>query len=1163
MEQPAAERPRRETRRAGRVAVGHPVDVASGEQFTAAHDVEVPGVSPLIFRRLYNTAFLDRPPSVLGPGWVHAFEATLTKDLDGYVFEGHDGDRVEFDDIALDFDQRGSLTNPSASMELRREGDRLAVYHWHDVDEPVQKYVFDPRRAERTRQGERMPLVARELPSGQGLQIQRDGHGRVATLTQSTERRRLYFSYDSAGRLAFLHLGFSWQSIEAARAVASYHYDDEGRLIAVKDALGAERRYGYDEAGRLTLESDRRGGTYRMQYDAQGRCIETTGDGGYQSRKFIYEPGQTTRVIDSQGRETLYQYNDLGQVERQIDPNGATHVTEFDDAGRVAKEINPIGATTTYEYDAAGHLSKKTFPNGAVLAYEYDEFHQPTKITEPDGATWTLAYERAALSDVTDPFGRRVRYVRDAGNQLIGALTSSGQELKVRTDEEWTEETIEDQYGVLVRRQLDVYLNPTEVEDAGGPRGKYAHDGLGRLVRSERPDGSARLFEYDAEGRITRLIDARGGEWHARYSPYGDCIEQRDPLGRTHHFTWDTETRLTGITNPKGEKAHFKYDLVGNLASITHFDGSVEEAKYDLAARLVSRKRPDGTELALERDIVGNLLSIKHGDKQLRSFKYDSCGSPLQANSPDAQVLFEYAVGGRIKAEVQNGRRIEYEYGPRGFLTKRSFEGSKAGPLHFEHDSRGRLRRFSTENGEGQTYDYDASDQCTERQLGALTEKRQYDLQGRLRHQSVAGINTRTFNYDAEGALTELVDKLRGRREYNYDLAEQLISSVNVKFGYHSYAYDASGNLVGKDMQGLSYDSGNRLSRMGDVVFERDVNGQMVRQTSAERDDRYEWGALGQMVRVRHRDGAETRFGYDAFGRRVFKEHRIAPVSQDRADSIARFDWPNAPLRGELLETVPRHVVEGRTHYYWTGDDLLAEAHNTRLTEYAMWGFIAEAIWEDGAVRHVVYSQQGVPQELVDAGRKIVWQGTIDDWGKLVDEKGSTTCRLRLSGQIVDDETGLHYNRFRYYAPDGGQFASADPIGFAGGTNEYRFAPDAINWTDPLGLNCHASHTHHPSQRAARRAAEREAGMGRHGLREHLPDQPLHPGSQAPEGPRGVRTEVRSPETGRVVHHDPFGNYYVDAPSQSIGPHYGVEGPGIEGTSHHTYPTTHDPSTNR
>jgi RHS repeat-associated protein len=1027
------------------VAVGHPVDVASGEQFTAAHDVEVPGVAPLIFRRLYNTRFLEREPSVLGPGWVHAFEASLTRDLDGFVFEGHDGDRVEFDDVGFNFDQQGSLYNTAASMELRREGERLAVYHWHDIDEPVQKYVFD------LRDGERMLLVARELPSGQGIALQRDRLGRVATLTQNSERRRLYFSYDSAGRLESLRLGLAANGIEGAQIVARYRYDERSRLVAVADALGAEQRYGYDDAGRLTLEQGRRGGTYRMSYDAQGRCVETTGDGGYQQRRFIYEPGRTTRVIDSLGRETLYQYNDLGQVERRIDPNGATHVTAFDDAGRVAEEIDPVGATTSYEYDARGRLSSKVFPNGARLGYEYDEFHQPTKITEPDGAEWKLAYQRGALVSVTDPFARNVRYIRDEQNRLIGATTSAGQELRVRTNDTWTEEVIEDQLGVIVRRQLDLYLNALQSEDAVGPLGKAAHDALGRMVRSERPDGSMRQLEYDPEGLVTRLIDARGGHWRARYSPYGDCVEQIDPLGRRHQFAWDTEGRLTTITNPKGEQARFQYDLVGNLTTIQHFDGSSERASYDLARRLVSRTRPDGTQLQLARDIVGNLLKVTAGEKELRSFSYDLCGSPVEANSTDAQVLFEYATGGRLLAEVQQGRRIEYEYDSRGFLSKRSFEGSKAGPLHFEHDSRGRLRRFYTEpapgdapvpeylqpqNPRGQTFDYDGRDRCDRRQLGPVTEERRYDLQGRLRHQHLAGIVTRRYEYDAEGALLELVDSLRGRREYKYDLAEQLIASTSVTLGDHVYTYDANSNLSGRDTQTLTYDSGNRLKTQGEIQFERDVNGQMTRQTSAERDDRYEWDALGQLVCVRHRDGAVTRFGYDALGRRVFKEHRC-----------------EEELPGPSV-TAPITALEKRVQYWWSRDDLLAEQSSAQLTEYAMWGFVTDALWDDGQLRHLVYSQQGVPQELVDTVGNVVWRGTFDDWGRLISESGRTTCRLRMPGQLADPETDLYYNRFRYYSPNVGQFTSSDPIAFRGGLNVYRFAANALNWADPLGLSC-------------------------------------------------------------------------------------------------------------
>ncbi|MDI5035909.1 Rhs-family protein, partial [Salmonella enterica subsp. enterica serovar Montevideo] len=34
-----------------------------------------------------------------------------------------------------------------------------------------------------------------------------------------------------------------------------------------------------------------------------------------------------------------------------------------------------------------------------------------------------------------------------------------------------------------------------------------------------------------------------------------------------------------------------------------------------------------------------------------------------------------------------------------------------------------------------------------------------------------------------------------------------------------------------------------------------------------------------------------------------------------------------------------------------------------------------------------------------------------------------------MPGQYFDDETGLHYNLFRYYAPECGRFVSQDPIG--------------------------------------------------------------------------------------------------------------------------------------
>ena len=55
--------------------------------------------------------------------------------------------------------------------------------------------------------------------------------------------------------------------------------------------------------------------------------------------------------------------------------------------------------------------------------------------------------------------------------------------------------------------------------------------------------------------------------------------------------------------------------------------------------------------------------------------------------------------------------------------------------------------------------------------------------------------------------------------------------------------------------------------------------------------------------------------------------------------------------------------------------------------------------------------------------------------------------------QYYDEETGLHYNRFRYYDPSIGRYISADPIGQDGGANLFAYSfIDPVNLVDPFGL---------------------------------------------------------------------------------------------------------------
>ena len=69
---------------------------------------------------------------------------------------------------------------------------------------------------------------------------------------------------------------------------------------------------------------------------------------------------------------------------------------------------------------------------------------------------------------------------------------------------------------------------------------------------------------------------------------------------------------------------------------------------------------------------------------------------------------------------------------------------------------------------------------------------------------------------------------------------------------------------------------------------------------------------------------------------------------------------------------------------------------------------------------------------------------------------------LLYAGQWRDAESGLCYNRFRYYEPESGMYLVSDPLGLAGGEQTYRYVPNPCGYVDPLGLFCGSSQKHHP-----------------------------------------------------------------------------------------------------
>jgi RHS repeat-associated protein len=92
---------------------------------------------------------------------------------------------------------------------------------------------------------------------------------------------------------------------------------------------------------------------------------------------------------------------------------------------------------------------------------------------------------------------------------------------------------------------------------------------------------------------------------------------------------------------------------------------------------------------------------------------------------------------------------------------------------------------------------------------------------------------------------------------------------------------------------------------------------------------------------------------------------------------------------------------------------------------------------------------------MTDENGGVAWRAIYDPFGGAsVDVASTAVLNVRFPGQYYDQETGLHYNYFRYYDPDTGRYITSDPIGLDGGLNTYIYVnANPLRFTDPRGLD--------------------------------------------------------------------------------------------------------------
>ena len=105
----------------------------------------------------------------------------------------------------------------------------------------------------------------------------------------------------------------------------------------------------------------------------------------------------------------------------------------------------------------------------------------------------------------------------------------------------------------------------------------------------------------------------------------------------------------------------------------------------------------------------------------------------------------------------------------------------------------------------------------------------------------------------------------------------------------------------------------------------------------------------------------------------------------------------------------------------------------------------------NGGCFSVISDYLGTPLQAYDKQGNKVWEQELDIYGRQR-KRPSSFIPFKYQGQYEDAETGLYYNRFRYYDPNAGSYISQDPIGLAGGNpTMYAYVKDTTCCLDIFG----------------------------------------------------------------------------------------------------------------
>ena len=552
--------------------------------------------------------------------------------------------------------------------------------------------------------------------------------------------------------------------------------------------------------------------------------------------------------------------------------------------------------------------------------------------------------------------------------------------------------------------RLKKAIYPPSVVGATRLEERLEYDTVGNVKKRIDTANREMLYDYDTVNRLIKTTDALNQITQFEYNPRSQMTKVTDALSQVYDFSYDALGRQLSQTRAGGTMI-YEYDSVGNRTKRTDYLSQVTNYTFDNLNRLTNISYPDATEnVGLTYDVVSRLTKATKNAQDV-TFAYDTrhrMTSTTDVHSKIVAMTYD-AASNRTALKLSGVNFSTYVYDVANRLTKIT-NSADAKAVNYLYDNANRMTKETLPNGIATTFAYDG--------MSRLTQLK--DAKG------ATTLFDRQFSYNPANQISQIAE-LTQTRNFAYDNVDRLTAMTNGTAN-ESYTFDGVGNRTASHLStSYLYQPNNRLTNTTTTSYVYNSNGNMVSKTDVSGTTQYIWDFENRLKQVIKPNGENALYKYDALGRRIER-------NLNNGASWQKFTYDGQDV---MLD----QNSDGTSVTYLNGlgiDNKLRQTVN-------------------GQAQYFLSDHLGSTNALADASGNLIASTNYDSFGNATNANFPT--RYQFTGRELDNFTGLHYYRARWYDANLGRFISEDPIGFAGGdVNLFGYVGNnPIKYKDPKG----------------------------------------------------------------------------------------------------------------